>query len=227
MPAKQRALHIDLKMLGFRLRRGHDLRRTFITLAQVDGARRDLLASITHGPRGDIVSVYTSFPWPGLCAEVQKLMIELRAPLVLDGDARELATTRRVARNPCGKNAPQRVSKVCQTARNRVRTLPHRRRSREPPHRRAPSGGEAVASSKPRPSGGQCSEEYGPLLRARAPRGDLRLVRDRSPAYDPHRVTRYATLGISAPALTPDTRRRRAGVLTRTPVAGLPPQSRR
>ena len=63
--------------LGLRPRRGHDLRRTFITLAQVDGARRDLLETITHGPRGDIVSVYTTFPWPALCAEVAKLQIEL------------------------------------------------------------------------------------------------------------------------------------------------------
>ena len=28
------------------LMRGHDLRRTFITLAQVDGARRDLLETV-------------------------------------------------------------------------------------------------------------------------------------------------------------------------------------
>lgn len=48
--------------LGLRRRRGHDLRRTFITLAQVDGARRDLLETVTHGPRGDIVSIYTTFP---------------------------------------------------------------------------------------------------------------------------------------------------------------------
>jgi hypothetical protein len=89
-----------------RHRRGHDLRRTFITLAQVDGARRDLLETITHGPRGNIINVYTTFPWPALCAEVAKLKIEKvpagvtktgvakptsTAP-VLDGDARSLAT---------------------------------------------------------------------------------------------------------------------------------------
>ena len=32
----------------------------------------DLLETITHGPRGDIVSVYTTFPWPALCEEVKK-----------------------------------------------------------------------------------------------------------------------------------------------------------
>jgi hypothetical protein len=52
----------DLTTLKLRPRRGHDLRRTFIALAQVDGARRDHLETITHGPRGDIISVYTTFP---------------------------------------------------------------------------------------------------------------------------------------------------------------------
>jgi hypothetical protein len=42
------------------------------------GPRRDLLETVTHVPRGDIVSVYTSFPWPALCAEIAKLKIDLR-----------------------------------------------------------------------------------------------------------------------------------------------------
>jgi len=75
-PDSQRALHEDLAALSLRPRRGHDLRRTFITLAQVDGARKDILEAISHGPRGDIVSVYTTFPWPVLCEEVGKLRIE-------------------------------------------------------------------------------------------------------------------------------------------------------
>ena len=87
-------LRPDLDLLNLRPRRGHDLRRTFITLAQVDGARRDLLESITtHGPRGDIVSVYTTFPWPALCAEVAKLQIQLRSAPAVAGDERAFATT--------------------------------------------------------------------------------------------------------------------------------------
>jgi hypothetical protein len=86
-------LRADLDLLKFRQRRGHDLRRTFITLAQVDGARRDLLEAMTHGPRGDIISVYTTFPWPALCAEVAKLQIELRSGAVLDGESGAFATT--------------------------------------------------------------------------------------------------------------------------------------
>jgi integrase len=85
-------LHEDQDLLKMRRRRGHDLRRTFITLVQVDGARRDLLEAVTHGPRGDIVSIYTTFPWPALCAEVEKLKISLREGLVLDGNFPGLAT---------------------------------------------------------------------------------------------------------------------------------------
>ena len=45
----------------------------------VEGAaRRDLLETVTHGPRGDIMSVYTSFPWPAVCGEVAKLRVRLR-----------------------------------------------------------------------------------------------------------------------------------------------------
>jgi hypothetical protein len=79
---------------------------TATLLAQVDGARRDLLETITHGPRGNIINVYTTFPWPALCAEVAKLKIEKvpagvtktgsqnrpRRRPSLYGDARSLAT---------------------------------------------------------------------------------------------------------------------------------------
>ena len=96
-------LQEDLLLLKLRPRRGHDLRRTFITLAQVDGARRDLLETISHGPRGDIISVYTTFPWPALCAEVAKLKIALREGKVIEADfgsfATSLATSHVRARN--------------------------------------------------------------------------------------------------------------------------------
>ncbi len=70
--------HDDLALLGFRARRQHDSRRTFISLARTDGARSDILESITHGPRGDIMNVYTTLPWHLLCEEVAKLKIERR-----------------------------------------------------------------------------------------------------------------------------------------------------
>lgn len=104
-PESANAFRLDLAMLGLRRGRGHDLRRTFITLAQVDGARRDLLETITHGPRRNIINVYTTFPWPALCAEVAKLRIkkvraggaktgakETLSGSALDGESRSLAT---------------------------------------------------------------------------------------------------------------------------------------
>jgi hypothetical protein len=110
-PESANAFRLDLAMLGLRHRRGHDLRRTFITLAQVDGARRDLLETITHGPRGNIINVYTTFPWPAPCGKVAKLRIKkVRAGVakhgaketlsgrVLDGEPRSLATGLATAR---------------------------------------------------------------------------------------------------------------------------------
>lgn len=81
--ASQKTFVEDLELLELRRRRGHDLRRTFITLARVDGARTDLLEVVTHGPRGAIVDLYTTFPWPALCEEVAKLRVTLRRGEVL------------------------------------------------------------------------------------------------------------------------------------------------
>jgi integrase len=63
-PDAQRALRIDLKLLGFRLRRGHYLRRTFITLAQVDGARAAISSSQSRTDRAATSSACTR-PSPG------------------------------------------------------------------------------------------------------------------------------------------------------------------
>jgi integrase len=73
----------DLDQLGLRRRRMHDARRTFITLGLYDGARRDILEAITHGPRGDIMSVYTTLPWDLLCTELTKLKLEVRKGQVI------------------------------------------------------------------------------------------------------------------------------------------------
>ena len=92
-----KALRLDLETLELRDRRGHDLRRTFITLAQVDGARRDFLETVTHGPRGDIVTLYTSFSWADLCAEVAKLKIELREGAIIEVPTVPMPATRYTA----------------------------------------------------------------------------------------------------------------------------------
>lgn len=66
----------DLKVLGFRRRRAHDLRRTGISLARGDGALEGILRWGTHAPGRDVMSLYTSVEWEKLCLEVAKLKIE-------------------------------------------------------------------------------------------------------------------------------------------------------
>jgi hypothetical protein len=73
--------HKDLGRIGLRPRRQHDLRRTFISLAMGDGARKDILRWVTHTrPRSDTVDDYTTLVWQPLCEEVAKLRITLRRP---------------------------------------------------------------------------------------------------------------------------------------------------
>lgn len=76
--------HEDLDRVGLRARRVHDLRRTFISLALADGARKDVLRWVTHGPEGDIVDLYTTLPWSALCEAVAVLRVERREGAVID-----------------------------------------------------------------------------------------------------------------------------------------------
>jgi hypothetical protein len=69
--------HQDMERIGLRLRRQHDLRRTFISLCLGDGASKDILRWITHAPEGDVVDDYTTLVWQPLCREVAKLQISL------------------------------------------------------------------------------------------------------------------------------------------------------
>lgn len=88
----QRQLVADLQLLELRWRagaarkrRGHDMRRTFITLARTDGARGDILRWCTHGPSpGEMMDLYSSFDWSALCAEVAKLRIAPREGKVIE-----------------------------------------------------------------------------------------------------------------------------------------------
>ncbi|MGZ3439824.1 MAG: hypothetical protein ACXVDD_09915, partial [Polyangia bacterium] len=78
----------DLDRLGLRRRRVHDTRRTMITLALNDGARRDVLQGITHGFKGDIIDLYNTPLWELKCQELGKLNVSVKdarcfAPRVL------------------------------------------------------------------------------------------------------------------------------------------------
>ncbi|HEY0881623.1 MAG TPA: site-specific integrase, partial [Archangium sp.] len=63
-------LERDLEVLGLRHRRGHDLRRTMISLCRSNGANRDILRRATHKPPKEVIEGYTSFEWAVVCAEV-------------------------------------------------------------------------------------------------------------------------------------------------------------
>lgn len=73
-----RRFHADLERLGLRERRQHDARRTFISIARADGANKDLLRWVTHGPANDTLDSYTTPPWAALCAEVAVTRIAWR-----------------------------------------------------------------------------------------------------------------------------------------------------
>jgi hypothetical protein len=52
-------------------------------LARENAARKDVMEWITHGPRGDIVDLYTTPPWELLCTEISKLRISQRRGKIL------------------------------------------------------------------------------------------------------------------------------------------------
>lgn len=66
--------HADLDTLGFRRRRLHDLRRTFVTIAR-RSAQKEHVQWITHAPPTDIIDQYTSPEWEVMCAVVQKIEV--------------------------------------------------------------------------------------------------------------------------------------------------------
>lgn len=68
----------DLQALGMRARRGHDFRRTLISMGQDHGARREVLEAITHKGNRTVMGMYSSFAWPTLCEAIA--CIELPMP---------------------------------------------------------------------------------------------------------------------------------------------------
>jgi integrase len=71
-------LHRDLDRLGLRLRRFHDMRRTFISLGQADGAIKPLLKWVSHGVQSqDVIDDYTTPAWETLCGQVKCLKLRV------------------------------------------------------------------------------------------------------------------------------------------------------
>jgi len=85
----------DLELLELRHRRSHDLRRSFITHAQQDGAQPHILERLTHPStkKATAFAGYTEFAWDDYCREVAKLHIvvpeelnDIALPIAVGGD---------------------------------------------------------------------------------------------------------------------------------------------
>lgn len=81
----------DLEVLDLRHRRSHDLRRSFITHAQQDGAAPQILMRLTHPStkKATAFAGYTEFAWEDYCREVVKLHVDV--PEELDAVALPVA----------------------------------------------------------------------------------------------------------------------------------------
>ena len=77
----------DLAALDLRHRRGHDLRATFITLAEEDGADPAVIARVTHSESGgharDAFDGYRRTQWETKCREVAKLVVTVEPARLL------------------------------------------------------------------------------------------------------------------------------------------------
>ncbi|MCB9718842.1 MAG: tyrosine-type recombinase/integrase [Myxococcales bacterium] len=73
----------DLDTLELRSRRTHDLRRSFISHAQQDGAQPHVLIRLTHpsAKKATAFAGYTEFSWSDFCGEVAKLKVDTPRPL--------------------------------------------------------------------------------------------------------------------------------------------------
>lgn len=75
----------DLEKVGFRGRRQHDSRATFVSLTLDDGGNEGILRWVTHGePKKDAFDLYRREPaWRVACAEVAKLKLGPPSPAPL------------------------------------------------------------------------------------------------------------------------------------------------
>lgn len=84
-----KAFHADCLRLGYRPRRTHDTRRSWISWARAAPETKDsILKWVSHGPgRKTVLDAYTEHPWPQLCEQVMALPLSLGpGQLVLLGE---------------------------------------------------------------------------------------------------------------------------------------------
>ena len=126
----RKKLLADLDVLDLRHRRNHDLRRSFITHAQQDGAAPHVLIRLTHpsAKKATAFAGYTEFQWADYCREFSKLQVEVPAdfgvvllPMVVHGEfSGDDDDDRRPHRGPVRRTQPH--------PRSGSRRAPNRRR---------------------------------------------------------------------------------------------------
>jgi len=72
--------HYALELIGLRRRSMHDLRASFITLAQDDGGDPNVLRTITHQGNKDVWTGYSRHQWAALCDNVLRLRFPVPEP---------------------------------------------------------------------------------------------------------------------------------------------------
>ncbi|MEE9381895.1 MAG: hypothetical protein V3V08_00575 [Nannocystaceae bacterium] len=77
--AYHRLVEVDLKTLGYRHRRVHDMRHTFITLTTDAGAEYDVVKLITHAPPRGTFDRYQRVGWKRLCDAVLCMDVRRRS----------------------------------------------------------------------------------------------------------------------------------------------------
>lgn len=112
----------DFETLSLRKRRFHDARRTFISLAQADGALPHVLKLVTHGAPSEVMDLYTTMPWPKLCEAVGYLKLERRT-----GALRVLPTPRTTV--VAEGDSTMQTDSATSLAQEGIRTLPVRHSS--------------------------------------------------------------------------------------------------
>lgn len=103
-------LQKDLRTLGLRPRRMHDLRRTAISLSLADGADKYLLKWVTHGPqKSDAFDLYNTPPWAALCKQVACMKVGLRGAKLSRLPAASAGASRRTLRRTLPKSDHAKV----------------------------------------------------------------------------------------------------------------------
>lgn len=152
----------DLGMLGFRHRRFHDTRRTFISLARTDEANPDVLRTLTHDQTGDVFDQYTSFTWATACAAVSALRVvraSVKAPALASGGyftaTSTEETTMQTAELPTSTACPRRDSKSPESSPSRGQVVEF---TRGPRGSAPPKGAVGLTFGSKRTSAGVTDE---------------------------------------------------------------------